>query len=94
MTAPPETPMINRAEISFDRSGFSFNANEKMMEKTFAHVNPMINMELIRIHKFAENINEKKAPIATANENRRKRIGDDFNNKKAPVVAPAILAKK
>lgn len=66
--APPETPIIIKAETSFERVGLSFNAYEKIIEKTLAQVNPIMKIKAISIHKFDINMSRKNVAIAISND--------------------------
>ena len=94
MTAPPETPMISNPDISLARSGFFFNAAEKMMENTFATNNPNKNT-MVRIpHMFPINSIETRAGIAINMLTIKNLRPDNFISRIAPAKAPIVLATK
>ena len=92
--APPETPIIIKAEISLDRSGNFFSAKEKIIEKTFAQAAPTIKIRIISNHKLEANINATKEAIAMMRENLRKLSGRIFNRSIAPTKVPIVFAAK
>lgn len=94
ITAPPETPMIISADTSLDRSGFSFNAKEKMMEKRLAQASPMMKMADRRIHPSVATVRGTNAAMANSRDTFRNRIGETLSSRNEPTSVPAIFAKK
>lgn len=92
--APPETPIIIKAETSFDCSGRCSKAKENKIENTFEQANPMHTINVPMSHMLSENINPAKASIATSMLPRRKGREAYLASKMAPKKAPPVRAAK
>ena len=92
--APPETPMIIRAEISLSRSGKCCKAYEKIIEKTLEHANPTITTKTDIHNRLFTNNNRIKPTRASIMLYCIKRSEAILANKKAPTNEPMVRAEK
>ena len=94
ITAPPDTPIIMRAEIPFERSVSLFRASEKRIEKTFAHERPITKMAIKIAHKLLPKINGINESVAISRDTLKNLRGRVFKSRNAPKKVPIVLAIK
>lgn len=94
ITAPPETAIIIKPEISFARSGNLPTVIEKINGKILATPNPMIKMIIMAVMSVGAKISPNIEISPNIDEDIKKFLVFNRANRRAPAKVPNILPKK
>ena len=92
--APPDTPIIIKADTSLDCSGRCSNAKENRIENTFEQAKPTSTIITPMLHKLSEISYPTKARIAISMLPLKKGRAEILANNIAPRKEPPVRAAK